>query len=273
LRNSLTPTEVLIVDNRSGDGSVSMLRDAFPDVRVIESDDNLGFSGGCNLGIRAALDAGARFVLLMNSDAILAPDALERLLMAMAEQPSLGIVAPVLLSREEPDHVASAGIFFSERTGRMRHRAAGRRFVAVGAAPAQVVDAVSGCVMLVRREVFEKVGLLDEAYFFSFEDIDFCLRARDAGFETACVHDARAYHEGGRTIGRRSSRRVYFGTRNHLRLASRVGRRSSRPLRLGLVAGFNAAYVLVSPESPLFDGLAAFLRGMWDHANGRYGAG
>lgn len=274
LRTSRTPpTEILIVDNHSCDGSASMLRDAFPDIRVIESADNLGFSGGCNLGIRAALHTGARFVLLMNSDAILAPDALDRLIAAMEETPSLGIVAPVLLSREEPDHVASAGIFFSERTGRMRHRAAGRRFAALGSDPVQVIDAVSGCVMLVRQEVFDAVGLLDEAYFFSFEDIDFCLRARNAGFLTACVQDARAYHEGGRTIGRRSSRRVYFGTRNHLRLAARVGRRSGRPLRLGLVAGFNAAYVLMSPESPLIGRFAAFVRGMWDHANGRYGAG
>jgi len=274
LRNSAPPpAEILIVDNHSRDGSVAMLRNAFPDIRVIESGDNLGFPGGCNLGIRAALEAGAEFVLLMNSDAILAPDALQYLLTAMEETPSLGIVAPVLLSREEPDHVASAGIFFSERTGRMRHRAAGRRFAAVGGDRVRVIDAVSGCVMLVRREVFAKAGLLDEAYFFSFEDIDFCLRARDAGFQTACVHDARAYHEGGRTIGRRSARRVYFGTRNHLRLAARVGQRSSRPLRLGLVAGFNAAYVLMSPESPLVGGLAALVRGVWDHANGRYGAG
>ena len=76
----------------------------------------------------------------------------------------------------------------------MRHRAAGRRFAAVGSDAIRLVDAVSGCVMLIRREVFERIGLLDEAYFFSFEDIDFCLRARKAGFHTACVQDARAYH-------------------------------------------------------------------------------
>ena len=80
-------------------------------------------------------------------------------------------------------------------------------------------------------------------------------------------------HEGGRTIGRGSARRIYFGTRNHLRLTARTGHRSSRLVRLGLVAGFNAAYVLMSPESPLVAGVAAFLRGVRDHANGRYGAG
>jgi len=274
LRTSrIPPSEILVVDNHSGDGSAAMLREAFADVRVIEAAGNLGFSGGCNLGIRAALERRARFVLLLNSDAILAPDALDHLLVVMEQNPSVGIAAPVLLSREEPDHVASAGIHFSERSGRMRHRAAGRRFAAVGSDAIRLVDAVSGCVMLIRREVFERIGLLDEAYFFSFEDIDFCLRARKAGFQTACVQDARAYHEGGRTIGRGSSRRIYFGTRNHLRLTARTGHRSSRLVRLGLVAGFNAAYVLMSPESPLVAGVAAFLRGVRDHANGRYGAG
>ena len=274
LRASRTPpSEILIVDNHSGDGSAAMLRQSFPEARVIESGDNLGFSGGCNLGIRAALEGRREFILLLNSDAVLAPDSIDYLIGAMESDPSLGVAAPVLQSREEPDHVSSAGISFSERTGRMRHRAAGARVAALGSDAVRTVDAVSGCVMIVRREVFEKIGLLDEAYFFSFEDVDFCLRARAAGFRIACVQDARAYHEGGRTIGRQSPRRIYFGTRNHLRLAARVGRRSSRPLRLGLVAGFNAAYVLMSPESPLIGGLRAFVRGMWDHANGRYGAG
>ncbi len=274
LRTSSTPpAEILVVDNHSCDGSAAILRSAFQDVRVIESAANLGFSGGCNLGIRDALERPARFVLLVNSDAVLAPDAATHLLAAMEQNPLLGIAAPVLLSREEPDHVSSAGIFFSERTGRMRHRAAGGRFAVLGSDEVRLVDAVSGCVMLIRREVFERIGLLDEAYFFSFEDIDFCLRARDAGFQVGCVQDARAYHEGGRTIGRRSSRRVYFGTRNHLRLAARVGQPSTRPVRLGLVAGFNAAYVLLSPESSLIGGLAAFFRGVWDHSHGRYGPG
>jgi GT2 family glycosyltransferase/glycosyltransferase involved in cell wall biosynthesis len=271
--SSMPPTNIVVVDNNSGDGSVGMLQQSLDKVHLIESQENLGFAGGCNIGIRAASENGASFVLLMNSDAIVAPDAIGHLVEAMSRDTSLAIAAPVLLSREEPDQVSSAGISFSERTGRMRHRAAGRRMAALGSARVRTVDAVSGCVMLIRRELFSAVGLLDEAYFFSFEDVDFCLRARDAGFLTACVHDARAYHEGGRSIGRRSPKRIYFGTRNHLRLAARVGNTTTRPGRLALVAGFNAAYVLVSPESPLVGGSAAFVRGVWHHLVGRYGAG
>src|SRR5512132_2929109 len=183
----------------------------------------------------------------------------------------IGIAGPVLLSREEPDHIASAGIAFSTTTGRMRHRCAGRRLAALAPRVDRDVDAVSGCVMLIRREVFELVGLFDEEYFFSFEDVDFCLRARRAGFATVCVQDARAYHEGGRSIGRRSARRVYFATRNHLRLAAASGSASGRPLRAGLVLGLSAAYVLVSLEAPLLGGAAALLRGAWHHFTGRYG--
>lgn len=267
------PGEILIVDNHSGDGSIDTLRRGLNDARVIESGANLGFSGGCNIGIRAAMERGARFVLLVNSDAILAPDALHHLLVAMERHPQLGIAAPVVLSREEPDRISTAGISFSVRTGRMRHRAAGRKLSAIGSDQVHLVDAVSGCVMLIRREVFDRTGLLDESYFFSFEDVDFCLRAREAGFTTGCVQDARAYHEGGRTIGRRSPRRVYFGTRNHLRLTARTGGTATRPVRLALVAAFNAAYVLVSPESPLIGGSAAYVRGVWHHVIGRYGAG
>ena len=267
------PRNILIVDNHSEDGSAASLQQSLENVHVIESRHNVGFAGGCNIGIRAALDGGARLVLLVNSDVVLAPDAIGVLVRAIEQHADIGIAAPVLLSREEPDHVASAGISFSLRTGRMRHRAAGRRLSALGSAQVRTVDAVSGCVMLVRREVFETIGLLDEPYFFSFEDIDFCLRARDRGFETACVQDARAYHEGGRSIGRRSARRVYFGTRNHLRLATRMGDSATRPVRLATVTALNAAYVLVSPESPLVGGGAAFARGVWHHVIGRYGAG
>ena len=267
------PGEILIVDNHSEDGSAASLQRALTHVQVIESRDNVGFAGGCNIGIRAALQRGARFVLLVNSDVVLGPDAVGSLLRAVEQDSDIGVAGPVLLSREEPDQVSSAGISFSLRTARMRHRAAGRRISALGSAGVRNVEAVSGCVMLIRREVFEAIGLLDEAYFFSFEDIDFCLRARAAGFETVCVQDARAYHEGARSIGRRSARRVYFGTRNHLRLAARIGDKPTRPMRLAAVTALNAAYVLVSPEAPLVRGAAAFTRGVWHHVIGRYGAG
>ena len=115
-------------------------------------------------------------------------------------------------------------------------------------------------------------ALFDAAYFFFFEDVDLCLRARAAGFETRCVPGARVYHEGGRTIGARSARRVYFATRNHLRLASRLQpRRLMRTITAGSIVALNTAYVLTSPDAPLLSGLGAVVRGTWHHLLGRYG--
>ncbi len=270
LQTAFTPPgRIIVVDNGSTEASLPPLRNLLPGVEIIASAVNLGFPGGCNAGIRAALEGRADFILLVNSDAVLAPDAIGLLLGRMRSDPSVGIAAPRLLSREEPGWIASSGISYSRQTGRMRQLGAGQRSSA--APPAGGAEAVSGCVMLVRRDVFEQVGLLDEAYFFSFEDIDFCLRAADRGLQSRCVSEAIAYHEGGRSIGRRSPRRVYYATRNHLRLQARVGPAWLRPLHAALVVALNAAYVIFTPEAPLVSGLAAVARGTWHHLLGRYG--
>jgi GT2 family glycosyltransferase len=272
VQTSSVVSRVWIVDNGSADGSLQRFRAALPDTDVLDAGENRGFSGGCNLGIRAALDAGADLVLLLNSDAVIAPDALEKMLVAARSNPRAGILAPVTLSREEPDRVASAGIRFSLATGRMRHIAAGRTVSLLPHARPHTVDAVSGCAMLVKREVFEKAGLLDEAFFFTFEDIEFCLRARTSGFDILCITEAIAYHEGGRSIGRTSPERVYFAARNHLRLARMAGApHPLRWLRGGLIVGLNAGYVLLSGETPRLRGFAALARGVWHHLGARYG--
>jgi GT2 family glycosyltransferase len=267
--------EIVIVDNGSRDASAAFVRARLPDVGLIETPGNLGFSGGCNAGIRHALERGADAVLLVNSDVVLRPDALGALFAAAREHPDAGILGALLLSREEPDHVASAGLSFSERTARLRHRNAGARIAQIAPGLAHDVPAISGCVMWIRTSVFRRVGLLDEDYFYSFEDLDFCLRARRAGFRVLLVPGAIAYHEGGRSIGRRSPNRVYFATRNHLRLArsTLAGTPIAHAARSALIVGMNAAYAVLSPEVPLVSGLAAVVRGTCDHLRGRYGAG
>jgi GT2 family glycosyltransferase len=278
IQSSRDGADVIVVDNGSNDGSVERLTAALPDCRILPVDRNLGFSGGCNAGIREALDDGADMVLLVNSDVVLSPRAIGALRQAADSNPDAGILAPVLLSREEPDRVASAGIRFSAATGRMRHICAGQPLAMLPPAAAHRVDAVSGCVMMVRRTVFESRGVFDEDFFFSFEDIEFCLRARAGGFTVLCVPEAIAYHEGGHSIGRLSPGRVYYAARNHLRLVEMRSDEGVAPpsglrtaLRGGLVVGMNAAYVLLSGETPRLRGLAALTRGVWHHLNGRYG--
>jgi GT2 family glycosyltransferase len=150
-----------------------------------------------------------RTVLLVNSDIVMSPDCLERLEAALCQQPGGDIAGPIVLSRVHPDRIASAGLRYNRRTGRIRVMGVGA--LAAGASSTwHGVDAVSGCLMLVKREVFETIGLLDERYFFGFEDLDFCLRAKDAGFST-CSRVVR-------------------------RLIMRVAARSARPRRAGSIS-------------------------------------
>jgi GT2 family glycosyltransferase/glycosyltransferase involved in cell wall biosynthesis len=277
LQSSDRPIEdVVVVDNGSADGSESALREHLVGVHVLQTGQNLGFSGGSNVGIRDVLGR-ADLVLLVNPDVVLPPDCIGHLEAALTTEVGTGIVGPVVLSRTDPDRVDSAGMSFAPTTGRMRHPEHGRAASMLGGtAPARIVDGVSGCAMLVRREVFERVGLLAEEYFFSFEDLDFCLRARSAGFLTVLARDALAYHEGSASIGVRSARRLYFATRNHLLLADRTAPSANglgaRARRLSIV-GLNLAHAARGADVPRLAGLRAVLSGARDHQRRRYGPG
>ena len=264
--------QVIVVDNEGSDE----LRDAAaawgPAVIYQRTGANLGFAGGVNAGVRVALAAGADAVLLVNSDAVLAPSCLEHLERALDAQAGTGIAAPLLLARHDPATVASAGIDYDRRTGRMLERHAGRRREAVDASPG-ARGAASGCVLLVTRAVWERVGLLDERYFFGFEDIDLCLRAVAAGLGARFEPQAVAYHEGGGSLGPASPRRFYFAARNHLLLAHdhQAGGPLARLVRPVAVVALNVAHALTSPGGSRSAKLRATLQGVFDYARGRFG--
>jgi GT2 family glycosyltransferase len=237
--------EILVVDN----GSRAPLAGA-----SLRAPKNLGFSGGCNLGIRRALDGGAELILLLNSDTEIAPDCLERLERAL--EPEVGIAGPKITDMSS--RIESLGIHFSQRTGRMRNRTT----------PGPI-DAVAGTCMLVRREVFSAIGLLDERFFYGFEDVDLCLRARARGFRTVIVPEAGVRHHLGRSIGRASPDRLYYAARNHL-LAAELAFPLS-PARDAAIVGWNLLHALFTAEPPRLAGLRAVAEGVVDHLRGRYG--
>jgi GT2 family glycosyltransferase/glycosyltransferase involved in cell wall biosynthesis len=263
---------LIVVDN--GGADAESLRALLPSAEVMRTPANLGYSGGCNVGIRRGLEVGADAVLVFNSDAVLHPCALDLLVEALRARPSAGIAAPVLCAMDEPEVLTSAGISYATSTGRMKNQMFRRHRARLGVAAVRTVDAASGCALLISRAVFERCGLLDETYFFSFEDVEFCLRARAAGFETICVSAATAYHRGSTTIGARSARRVYYGVRNQLRLAQHAAPAPLLPrlARSAAIVGYNAGYVARSRDVPFLSGAAALSRGCIDYLRGRDGA-
>jgi hypothetical protein len=205
---------VIVVDNGSSDDSVVQIRAAHPSVTLIETGANLDYTGGNNAGIRHALAGGADFVFLLNNDAIVAPDALSRLVQAAQAWPNAGFLGPMVRTREQPNRILSAGgVFWPDMTPGQR----GLGELDQGQyGEVEEVDFLSGCALLVSRAALEAVGLLDERYFAYGEDVEWCFRGRRAGFKVLFAPQGVVWHPDTSLRDQNSSRVVYYITRNHL---------------------------------------------------------
>jgi GT2 family glycosyltransferase len=209
---------VIVIDNGSLEPCTSRVRERHPDVQVIESEKNLGFTGGNNLGIRIALERCSDYVWLLNNDTVVEPDTLTELVRAADADVALGIVGSKIyfFGTNRIDH---AGCSWDSLRGDAYH--IGCREMDEGQYDEQVnVFFVTGCSFLVKSQVFRQVGLLDEGYFMYMEDIDFCTRARRSGWEVAYVPASRLHHKGG-SVGSPNPRQHYLYARNRLRYVSK----------------------------------------------------
>jgi GT2 family glycosyltransferase len=192
---------VLVVDNGSTDGSADEIAAHVPAAELVRSAHNRGFAGGCNVGIRAALEAGAEYVLLANNDAFVAPDMLPELVATLEADAARGVAGPLICYASDPELVWY--LADDERRWLPVPRRVGSDEPASSIAPdARRVGYVCGCGMLVRRAVFERAGLLDERFYMYFEDADFCRRARAAGFAIWAAPRARMWHHVSRSAQR-----------------------------------------------------------------------
>jgi hypothetical protein len=240
-----------------------------PGTEVVRLAENRGYAAGMNAGIGHLRGAGCDRFLLLNNDATLAPGSLRRLAEALAD-PGIAAVGPVVL-RWEDGRVESRGARFEPRSGRQRLLGHGERpVVREGRAN---VPSLSGAVWMLSLSAIERVGLLDESFFFAFEETDWCLRARRAGLRLAVVLGARASHWGSRTLGRHSAERLYYAVRNHLYTAEKnlplAG--AARWLRRFSVLALNLGHAATQSQVPRVSGVRAVLRGVSDSWQGRVG--
>lgn len=213
---------VIVVDNGSSDDSVARIRAAHPAVELIETGENLGYAGGNNVGIRHALDAGADAICILNNDVIVDPCFLGPLLTALQQRPDVGIVTP-LIAEQVGNHktVWALGSTVNWRTAAVTRNHAGEPVEQWRDRPPIEVDIASGAAMLVRREVLQQVGLMDERFFLYFEEVDWSLAVRKAGFGILAVPASLAWHDVSATLGATSPIIDYYMLRNHLRLIGR----------------------------------------------------
>ncbi|RMH70593.1 MAG: glycosyltransferase family 2 protein [Gemmatimonadetes bacterium] len=186
--------EVMIVDNASTDHSRQYVTEHFPQVIWIQNQENLRFAEGNNVGIRYALEHGADYIFLLNNDTTIAPEALTELVQVLKSDPTIGVAGPKIYYADEPDRLWFAGGRTNLIWGHFWHRGIRQRdhgqFDQI-----EPVDFITGCAMLVRASVIQTVGLMDPHYFIYGEDVDWCLRMRQHGFQCVYVPSATVWHK------------------------------------------------------------------------------
>lgn len=251
--------EIVYVDNASRDGAADRVRAAYPDVHVLPQTENLGFARGHNVGFAYALARGAAFVMMINTDTVVAPDMVERWLAAWRAEPAVGIWVPKIYYHSEPRAIWSAGARF-------------RRFPPVIVMRRtdgpddgrydtdRALDFATTCALGFPRRFLEETGLLDPNYFLFYDDYDLCLRARAAGFAIRFAPDVKIWHKVSKSTRAGSPNPfVWF---HHGRSEMIFCRRHRR--RRWMTGWTHRAYVLARlvVEGKAY-GLKPFIKGMW----------
>lgn len=229
-KNTYKNQRVIVLDNHSTDGSVEAIRTQFPAAQIIELAENRGYAGNNNVGIQAALEQNADWIFVLNEDTILAPDCIERLVHLGESDPKIGMVGPLVYHHNEPDVIQSAGGFMN-RHWEAGHLGKDERDVGQFTTP-QSVEWLTGCSILVRRAVVEQIGMIDERFFIYFEETEWCVRARQAGWRLLMLPQAKLWHKGVTRNYKPKPSFTYYCTRNRFFML----RKHHAPLMAWLVA-------------------------------------
>jgi len=190
-RMSYPDLRVVLVDNASTDGTLLAVLERFPQVHCLANEVNEGFAAAINQGCRYALEQGAPYVLILNNDTVAAPDMLTHLMAHVA--PDVGMLVPKIYFHAQPNVIWSVGAEVSPWTLETVEEARG----SLDQGQWETVrerSFVTMCAALLPRAVLEQVGVLDERFFYYFDDIDWSLRVREAGFRILLVPQAKLWH-------------------------------------------------------------------------------
>jgi GT2 family glycosyltransferase len=264
---------IVCVDNGSSDGSADAVASRFPDTLVRRLPTNLGFAGGMNEGIRAALEDGAEHVFLLNNDMLVEPGFMEPLVAALAVDPGAAAACSQVVLAGSPDRTWYAGARFRPRRGyHGRHVRYGEPPLPPSV-PAYTTERACAGAMLVTRSVLERVGLFDDALFAYGEDVDWSLRARSHGLHVLVVPASVVSHKVSASSGGESSpATIYYNLRNGLVVSERwapLGRAGTIMRRVEAVLAHVAQALLFSPRR--VKALRAVRAGWRDFRRGHFG--
>jgi GT2 family glycosyltransferase len=270
--NTYPHQHTIVLDNASSDGSWAAIAAQFPEVEIVQLAQNLGYAGNNNVGIQRALEQDAEWVLVLNEDTILAPDCLSRLAQVACVDQRIGIVGPMIYHHNEPQVIQSAGGWF-DSTWQARHLGQNQADQGQYTQPHDVAW-VSGCAIMVRRQTIEQIGAIDERLFYYWEETEWCMRAKQAGWRIVHVPGAHIWHKGVQRNYRPKPGVAYYNTRNRLF----VLHKHHAPRRVRALAWAQLARTLTSMSiRPKWRASRmhrnAMLRGMFDFLHQRWGQG
>jgi len=251
-----SPFEIIVVDNASTDDSIRNLKEKIKDLKngviLIENKSNLGFSGGNNVGVEYALKNGADYVLLLNNDTTVDAEFLKHLVLSGETDGSIGILAPKIYFFDDPKRIWFGGGSFNWIFG-SGHIDFGKIDNEGADIEERKTQFITGCAMLVKSNVFKKIGMLDERFFLYYEDTDFSLRAKKEGFKCVFVPSAKIWHKipleslknklsgAAGKIG--SPKVLYYHYRNAMLLIEKNG-----PTMINLIKHLWAAWMILKQE-------------------------
>ena len=212
--------EIVIVDNGSTDESRDEIRKAYPDLAILQMADNLGFAAANNYAIRYVVDKGADFVWLLNNDTVVDHEALRALVTEVLSDRRIGMVGSKIRRYYQPRTIGFAGGVINMPTARTRHVGAHELDVGQWDVPRDV-DYVSGCSMLISRELVEDVGLMDRRFFLFFEETDWAVRARQKGWRVLYQPRSTIWHKGSASARLDSPYMVFHFARSMLLFAKK----------------------------------------------------
>ncbi len=241
--------DIILVDNGSNDGSAGKFKEIARQnskINLILKPKNLGFSGGANVGIRKALEQKADYVLLLNNDTRVNPSFLTHLVRVALSDPNIGILGPKVYYEGQDRVLYCAGSRVIKALGQPLLRGLGQ--VDRGQFDRQEpVGFISGCCLLIKKEVIEKIGLLDESFFAFFEDLDWNIRAQQSGYQSVYVPSSIIWHKGSSSIGLKSPAYYFLHARNRILFAKKH-------------SGFLGFWLIFMPYFVLYRYLWTFLK-------------
>ncbi|MDD5772191.1 MAG: glycosyltransferase family 2 protein [bacterium] len=206
--------EVIVVDQNSKDGSKEAIKKDYPWVDLIENDDNLGFVEGNNVGIRKVLDIEKySYFFILNNDTVVDPDCLDVLVNKAEKDKNIGIAGPKVFYFDPPNMIFSAGAMIDLKHFEIHHRHEKELDKEDETAPIEV-DYISGCSLLIKKEVIDKIGLMDPRFFIYYEETDWCYRTRRAGYKVLYIPTCKIWHRVSAAMGKASLSTMYYMTRN-----------------------------------------------------------